>query len=142
MIYIKTLDVSAPLRYLWLKHVTGVDLNVHCARCLVGKYMDNISPHNPHTTDIQLNNGIYYLCGVSLPYVWEKNFHIAFEYSEGSRIEYANNGISVVIENAIELPISESYIDQNNPNAWRKEFRTCRNWQFAHYLKQRKEALG
>lgn len=142
MIYIKTLDVNAPFRYLWLKRVTGVDLSVHCARCLLGKYMDNISPRNPHTTDIQLDNGVYYLCGVSLPYVWEKNFHIAFEYSEGSRIEYANNGISVVIENAAALPISESYIDRTDPHAWKKEFRTCRNWQFAHYIKQRNEALG
>lgn len=142
MIYIKTLDVNAPFRYLWLKRVSGVDLSVHCARCLLGKYMDNISPHNPHTTDIQLDNGVYYLCGVSLPYVWEKNFHIAFEYSEGSRIEYANNGISVVIENAVALPISESYIDRTDRNAWKKEFRTCRNWQFAHYIKQRIKALG
>ena len=137
MIYIKTLDVSAPFRYLWLKRVIGVDLSVHCARCLVGKYTDNISPRNPHTTDIQLDDGIYYLCGVSMPYNWAKNFHLAFEYSEGSRIEYANNGISVVIENARALPISESYIDQSDPNAWKKEFRTCRNWQFAHYLNKR-----
>lgn len=137
MICIKTLDVNAPFRYLWLKRVTGVDLSVHCARCLKGQYMDNINPRNPHTTYIQLANGIYYLCGVSLPYNWAKNFHIAFEYSEGSRIEYAKNGISVVIENAVELPISESYIDQTDPNAWKKEYRTCRNWQFAHYLHKR-----
>lgn len=141
MITIKTLDVTARFRYLWLKHVTGVDLSVHCARCLKGKYMDNISPHNPHTTDIQLNNGVYYLCGVTLPYVWEKNFHLAFEYSEGSRIEYESNGISVVIENAAALPISEEYIDQSDPNAWKKEYRTCRNWQFAHWLKQQNKAL-
>lgn len=137
MIYIKTLDVNAPFRYLWLKHVTGVDLSVHCARCLVGKYMDNISPRVPHTADIQLDNGVYYLCGVSLPYIWANNFHIAFEYSEGSHIECESNGISVVIENAVALPISEEYIDQSDPNAWRKEYRTCRNWQFAHYLNHR-----
>lgn len=137
MIYIKTLDVNAPFRYLWLKRVIGVDLSVHCARCLVGKYMDNISPRNPHTIDIQLDDGIYYLCGVSMPYNWAKNFHLAFEYAEGSRIEYASNGISVVIENARALPISESYIDQSDPNAWKKEFRTCRNWQFAHFLNKR-----
>lgn len=137
MICIKTLDVNAPFRYLWLKRVTGVDLSVHCARCLKGQYMDNISPRNPHTTDIKLVDSIYYLCGVSLPYNWAKNFHIAFEYSEGSRIEYANNGISVVIENAVALPISESYIDQTDQHAWKKEYRTCRNWQFAHYLNKR-----
>lgn len=137
MIYIKTLDVNAPFRYLWLKRVTGVDLSVHCARCLLGKYMDNISPHAPHTTDIQLDNGVYYLCGVSLPYVWDKNFHVAFEYSEGEVVQTSYNGISVVIENAKALPISESYIDQTDPNAWRKDYRSCRNWQFAHYLKRR-----
>ena len=137
MIYIKTLDVNAPFRYLWLKHVTGVDLNVHCARCLQGEYINGISPRNPHTTDIELNDGVYYLCGVSLPYVWEKNFHIAFEYKADSRIEYENNGISVVIENAARLPVSEEYVDSSHPKAWKKEFRTCRNWQFAHYLNKR-----
>ena len=137
MIYIKTLDVNAPFRYLWLKRVNGVDLSVHCARCLKGQYMDNISPRNPHHPEIELDNGVYYLCGVSLPYVWEKNFHVAFEYSEGEHVECSYNGISVVIENAKALPISEEFIDQTDPNAWRKEYRTCRNWQFAHYLNTR-----
>lgn len=134
MIYIKTLSVNAPFRYLWLKHVKGVDLNVHCARCLHGEYIDGISPRNHDHPEIELEDGVYYLCGVSLPYVWEKNFHLAFCYSEGSRIEYENNGISVVIENAARMPILESSIDESHPKAGNKQFRTCRNWQFAHFL--------
>lgn len=141
MITIQTLDVNAPFRYLWLKRVTGIDLTVHCARSLLGHYLPNISPRAPRTTNIQLDNGIYYLCGVSMPYTWAKNFHLAFEYAENSRIEYSHNGISVIIENARALPISASYIDPSDPNASKKEFRTCRNWQFAHYLKQRNKAL-
>ena len=127
MIYIKTLSVNAPFRYLWLKHVRGVDLNVHCARCLHGEYIDGISPRNHEHPEIELEDGVYYLCGVSLPYVWEKNFHLAFCYSEGSRIEYENNGISVVIENAARMPILESSIDETHPKAGNKQFRTCRN---------------
>ena len=137
MIRISSLDVNAPLRYLWLKNVKGVDLSVHCARCLKGEYIDNISPKVPHTENIVLEDGIYYLCGVTLPYVWRKNFHLAFEYCEGESIDYESNGIHVVIENAVRLPISEEYIDQNDANAALREFSTCRNWQFAHYLKRR-----
>lgn len=138
MIYLKTLNVNAPFRYLWLKRVIGVDLNQHCARCLLGKYVENISPRTPHHPEIELEDGVYYLCGVSLPYVWEKNFHLAFCYSEGSRIEYESNGISVVIENAERMPILESSIDESHPKAGKKEFRSCRNWQFAHFLNKRK----
>jgi len=136
MIYIKRLDVNASFRYLWLKHVIGVDLTQHCARCLKGTYVENISPRNSQHPEIELKNGVYYLCGVSLPYVWEKNFHLAFHYKEGAHIEYENNGISVVIENAERLPISEKFIDQTAPHAKNKQFYTCRNWQFAHYLNQ------
>lgn len=138
MIYIKTLTVNAPFRYLWLKNVVGVDLTQHCARCLLGKYVENISPRTHSHPEIELRDGVYYLCGVSLPYVWDKNFHLAFSYCEGSRIEYENNGISVVIENAQRMPIMETYIDESHPKAWKKEFRTCRNWQFAHYLNKQK----
>lgn len=138
MIYMKTLSVNAPFRYLWLKHVIGVDLTKHCARCLLGNYVKNINPRNPNHPEIELEDGVYYLCGVSLPYVWEKNFHLAFCYSEGCRIEYESNGISVVIENAERMPILESHINDSDPNAWKKEFRTCRNWQFAHFLNKRR----
>lgn len=137
MITIKELTVSKPFRYLWLKNITGIDLTVHCAKCLKGEYISQVNNRITSLNDLSLDNGIYYLCGVSMPYVWDNNYHLAFEYKEGNTIFYSNKGVHIVIENAQLLPISESYIDDTNIKAQYKSYRTCRNWQFAHYLSKR-----
>lgn len=131
------INVSKPFRYLWLKNIVGVSLSVHCAGCLRGTYSKAVNPNMQHAENIELENGVYYLCGVSKPYVWQNNFHLAFEYCKGETLHYQNNGIEVEIEDAVSLPISEKYIDTNNPHSDERQYRTCRNWQFAHYLKQR-----
>lgn len=134
MIVIKSLDVTKPFKYLWLKNVKGVDLSVHCAKCLVGEYDKHVSNRIYSLGNYEIENGIYYLCGVSKPYKWENNFHLAFEYSENASIVYKDNGISVVIENAKRLPINTDYIDETNMHAHKPAYNTCRNWQFANYL--------
>jgi hypothetical protein len=97
---------------------------------LVGNYSKAVN------TNLQVLNNhklyaypakIYYLCGVSKPYKWANNFHLAFEYCLGEKVVVNRNGIIIVIENARELPIRvvpQSITDK-------KEFTTCRNWQFA-----------
>ena len=137
MINIKQLTVSKPFKYLWLKHITGIDLNVHCAKCLKGEYISDVNNKITSLKDLPLQNGVYYLCGVSLPFVWVNNFHLAFEYSEGDVVRYSNNGIEIIIENAVSLPISEKFIDETNNKAKYKSYNTCRNWQFANYLKSK-----
>ena len=134
MIIIKHMSVTKPFKYLWLKKVEDIDLSVHCAKCLVGQYINTINTRQKTYADIELQDGIYYLCGVALPYKWSNNFHLAFKYSKGSQITFDSNGISVVIQDAIQLPIDEKYIDTNDKHAHLKTYRTCRNWQFAHYL--------
>lgn len=134
MITIKNMSVIKPFKYLWLKKVENIDLSVHCAKCLVGEYINAINNRQQSFADIELQDGIYYLCGVAIPYNWDNNFHLAFKYSKGSQITYENNGISVIIHNAIQLPIDEKYIDTTHNKAHLKTYRTCRNWQFAHYL--------
>lgn len=134
MITIKGMTVTKPFKYLWLKHITGIDLSVHCAKCLKGEYISRINNRITTEKDICLQDGIYYLCGVSLPYVWDNNFHLAFAYSQGETIDYCSNGIHILIKNARALPISTEYIDWGNPKAKSKAYNTCRNWQFAHYL--------
>ncbi len=136
MITIKRMNVTKPFKYLWLKKVEDIDLSVHCAKCLVGQYINAVNTKQKDYEDIELEDGIYYLCGVALPYKWDNNFHLAFKYSEGNSITYENNGISIVIQNAIQLPIDEKYIDITDKHAHLKTYRTCRNWQFAHYLNQ------
>lgn len=76
----------------------------------------------------------FYLCGVTTPYVWENNFHLAFQKKEGSEIDIEEHGIKIRIKNAQCITFSEEDIDKTYPHANEEEYYTCRNWQFAHYL--------
>lgn len=68
MITIRTLKVSAPFSYLWLKHVTGVNLAVHCAHCLLGEYDPRIKANLTEISNIPLPDAPYhYLCGSAAP---------------------------------------------------------------------------
>ena len=136
MIIIKSITKSKPFMYFWLKSVDDVNLSQHCAKCLVGEYSNRVNASQKHVENITLENGVYYLCGVSKPYNWNNNFHLAFKYSEGETIIYSSNGVDVIIENAVALPISPDYIDPEDINAHKKAYSTCRNWQFAHYFKK------
>lgn len=138
MIIVKDLTVAKPFMYIWLKRVTGVDLDQHCARCLLGSYHPAINNQIKHIPSLELEDGVWYLCGVSKPYRWKNNFHLAFEYSAGSEISYSSNGISLTIENAKQLPINEEYVNPQNVHCSQKEYYTCRNWQFANYLASNK----
>lgn len=131
---IKKYSNSGSYAYLWLKEVKGVDLTHHCANCLVGEYDNRIKQSIKNASDLELNNSIYYLCGVARPFNWNDNFHLAFEPCDGETLIYSDRGIQIEIENAISLPISDSFIDPYHPKAKFKTYRTCRNWQFSHYL--------
>ena len=136
MATIREINVDGAFRYLWLKHVTGVDLSVHCARCLLGEYDNRISDDTRHASGLVLPSApFHYLCGVSSPYVWARNFHLAFREKEGYIVEVARHGIRIVIEDAEEVPFGETDIDPLDPHAHLKAYRTCRNWQFAHKVK-------
>lgn len=137
MITIRTLRVSAPFSYLWLKHVTGVNPAVHCARCLLGEYDPRINANLLQLNNITLPEAPYHcLCGVSRPYVWNRNFHLAFREKEGSLLTVQRNGISIGMENAEEVPFSQNDIDPSDPHSMSRPYRTCRNWQFAHKIKK------
>lgn len=139
MIKICNLEVSKNFKYLWLKSVTGVDLTVHCARCLKGEYDNRVNSKIKKVENIALAGDIYYLCGVSLPYVWSNNFHLAFEESNGNHFVFENNGVKISVENAKMIYFSDEDIDKTLPQAKRKEFFTCRNWQFANKIMRRFE---
>lgn len=133
MITIRKLAINAPFRYLWLKQVRGVELGSHCARCLLGEYDKRIRAGMKEGRDIVLPDApYYYLCGVSMPYRWELNFHLAFQEKEGERLITSRLGISVEIENAAEVPFSQQDINPADRHAGCKSYYTCRNWQFAH----------
>lgn len=138
MVKITELKVTGRFRYLWLKYITGVNLKVHCARSLLGVYSKKISPSmktikKPIILD-ENESEIFYLCGVTVPYRWENNFHLAFKRKLGETLHVERNGICITIENAVEIPITPDCIDPCDPNAKKKEYATCRNWQFAYML--------
>jgi len=133
---IETLTVSKPFMYLWLKTVTDVDLSNHCAKALIGEYNSNINAEIKELRNLEISNDIHYLCGVSKPYNWYKNFHLAFRYSKGNILEYSSNGISIVIQDAEMLPISTDYLDLTDVNIHKRSYRACRNWQSAHYFEK------
>lgn len=130
---IRHIEQKRLFRFVWLKYVTGVNTNVHCARCLLGYYSERISPTLERLTDIRLSERdckYYYLCGVSSPYRWEENFHIAFRFKPGATLRVNELGIELEIENAERIPIVklEKY---NHPKGKLGAYTTCRNWQFA-----------
>ena len=117
----------------WLKSVEDVDLSKHCIGCLVGKRNYDIKQESGCTVSLK-SNRIWYLCGVTYPYIWENNFHLAFKYSPGQRIVIDRKGVKLVLQNAEEIPITDEYIDWELPQAKDPKFHTCRNWQFANYI--------
>ncbi len=132
-----SIEVEAPFRYLWLKYVTGVNLNIHCAGGLKGKYSTEIS-NKTKSAEMVLDEHeakAYYLCGVSTPYNWAKNFHLAFISAPGSSLLYESNGIAVNIKNVQRVQFEEynARMQSQSEKRDRKEFYTCRNWIFANY---------
>ena len=124
MIEIKEIKVNNKFRYLWLKYIMKTQLSVHCAQCLVGEYSEKINPNIGEKHKIQLDEApakAYYLCGVSSPYNWNKNFHLAFIEKEGETININENGIEIIIENAKRIPITQEDIDWNYKHANKKE---------------------
>lgn len=133
---ITTFEVKAPFKYLWMKYVTGVNLNVHCARCLEGTYSKRLDNKGPIALPLPLDEveaKYFYICGVSSPYKWENNFHLAFRYKKGSIIAGQENGIQIVIEDAEYINI-EKKAHYQHENGILRTYYTCRNWQFANQI--------
>ncbi len=129
MITIRDIHVYGKFRYLWLKGVTGVNLKVHCAKCLLGEYDERVYPEMETARNLVLKPApYYYLCGVAKPYRWGKNFHLAFREKEGAKLTFSENGILITIDNAERVTFSQADIDQKDPHAFQSQYCTCRNW--------------
>ena len=132
MIVIRSLKVSTPFSYLWLTHITGVNLAVHCFHCLPGEYDPRIKANLTEVPNITLpDTPSHYLCGVNRPYVWSRNFHLAFREKEGSLLTVRRNGIYIELENAEEEKFSMA---DAAPHYRSKNYRTCCHWQFAYKI--------
>lgn len=129
---IKINGIDRKFSSLWLKSVYDVKLDKHCINCLVGERDYRIKQEVG--CEFSLAPTVYYLCGVTYPYVWANNFHLAFQPKEGSTINITRKGLSLTITNAEEIMFSEDDIDKTLPNADDPKYYTCRNWQFANYF--------
>lgn len=144
-IVIKEMKTKRNWMYLWGKYVNGVDLENHCAKCLLGKYSKKINKDTKEVKNLVLDEGsskIFYLCGVTKPYVWEDNFHLALRYKEGCNIKINKKSIYLELENAEELPIDFDINNCEHEKKTKKEYSTCRNWQFAYLYKNMIEKEG
>jgi len=134
-------------KYLWLKYVVDADLSQHCQKSLVGirsrkfskgaKYGYADKP--PILLDETANSPFaYYICGVSEPYRWDYNFHLAFKFVPQSTCEVKTAREHFILDHAERIDIEnlERFIDRGDPNYGNTEFRTCRNWIFANYVQR------
>jgi len=134
---IRSFTTKGGFRYLWLKYVTGFDLSVHCARCLLGSYSNYFRAGITGVWQVKLNEApadYYYLCGVTEPFVWRDNLHLAFRYKQGSTIEYDWRGTHIVIDDAEQIEIQRLQDYSLEPTGKDAAFHTCRNWRFAYQI--------
>jgi hypothetical protein len=138
------------LEYLWLEYIESVDLEQHCKRTFIGTTSRKVGTRlisgarNPVIfKHVILNEGdarAFYLCGVSDPYVWRNNVHLAFVADQNSTIEFDSHSIHAVIVGARQIEITRDDIDFNHPKAHDRFFHTCRNWQFAWTFERLRKA--
>ncbi|MFE9097783.1 hypothetical protein [Streptomyces sp. NPDC007264] len=80
----------------------------------------------------------WYVCALPHPWDWTKNAHLAFEYDEGHHWEGPAlvPDLQVTLDNA--RPIT-GWGEHSIPATARRRsqflYRTCRNWQFAWWLR-------
>lgn len=124
-------------RYFWLKTVRGFNASTHCARCLIGDYNADVKADMKTGVEIKLDypeGVILYLCGVSVPYRWVNNLHIAMRAKPGvSFFVEAYNGDRVTIDGAELITFDDRAARELYPERG-KQFLTCRNFQFGAHL--------
>lgn len=129
---IEKFESSRAWMYLWLKAIKGFNLDNHCARALTGPY----EPRDNMAAGVELKDSkVYYLCGVSKPYRWDENFHLAFQHKPGHILHINEKGLEVVIRDAEQIIFPAlSKGEATHPKGDQREFYTCRNWQFAYQM--------
>ena len=113
--------------YFWIKTIESINIENHCAKTFVGKYLKG----NEIETDIK----DVYICGVSKPFSYNNNLHIALKYKEGSNITINEKDVLITVQNAERIEIKALKRGEiNGANGLKKDFYTCRNWQYSNQL--------
>jgi len=128
-------DVGGGWRYFWAKTVTGFDASIHCMQCLIGDRIEGISPKlltKGGKVGKRFKTGtMLYICGVSYPYIWDRNFHMPVRVKRGASSRARTyTGAIVTVEGAERIAFNDhaalAHFGQKGPR-----FLTCRNFQFA-----------
>lgn len=80
---------------------------------------------------------VLYLCGVSAPYVWSRNFHLALVVQHGGLVRTnAYTGDVVEISGCDLIPFDDAEARRRFP-AKGSAYLSCRNYQFgAHHFRE------
>ena len=121
---------------IWLKGVRAVDLNTHCITTFIGsryKVIDRKLPVQTFSIEPAVGEEALYLCGVTYPYRWADNAHLAIRPNPDAQWHGDAHvpGLRVTMLGA--EPIfgwGESDVDPNHPMFGDRLYRTCRNLQF------------
>lgn len=120
--------------YLWLKKVVRFDDTKHCAQCLVGSYEVAFGVRAAMNRTIRLPRyqvgDIIYVCGVSKPYRWDMNRHLAARIKPMARCKVElHDGSVIYLEGAQEIPFDDHAARNLYPDR-SERFLSCRNFQF------------
>ncbi|MEV0438440.1 hypothetical protein AB0I84_11070 [Streptomyces spectabilis] len=142
-IYIESRD-----RYqiMWLAGIRHVALGQHCLRSFGQPDRPRVNPaRRNQLLELPTQNPplAWYLCALPQPWDWSKNAHLAFEAAPGEQWDGPAlvPGLFVRLNNA--RPIigwGEHSIPPEEPLRRSIRYRTCRNWQFAWWLRIHRNA--
>src|SRR4051812_6645559 len=139
------IEKRADYRILWLAGIRQLDFTQHCLKTFVDCDKPRLDVrrryqrlHLPAATQPVA----WYLCALPIPWDWSRNAHPAFEWApretwEGDALV---PGLGVKLANA--RPIfgwGEHSIPPTEPLRRSRLHRTCRNWQFAWWLRANRQ---
>lgn len=138
-----TLEVKRKYSFFWLRAIRNVRIDKCCAKCFIGHPFHEVYEATRFKDkaivelDIKPETYVkaYYLCGLSLGFKYDENTHVAFVPAQEETIEIDNERIALKITDARRIDF-ESY-KPSPEGEYTEEQRTCRNWIFANYIRDR-----
>ncbi|TQF05531.1 hypothetical protein E6W39_29025 [Kitasatospora acidiphila] len=143
-----TVEIRAREDYgiMWLAGIRHVALDQHCLKSFGRPDRATVHPCTKlQTVHLPTANPplAWYLCALPIPWNWAANAHLAFEAAPG----YHWEGQALVPGLEVRLvgakPITgwgEHSVPASEPHRSLRRYRTCRNWQFAWWLRQNRAA--
>ncbi|MFI6089550.1 hypothetical protein [Streptomyces sp. NPDC051218] len=137
------IDIEArdSYRIMWLAGIREIDQTQHCLKTFGECDRPHINIHQRRQTlHLPAANPpvAWYLCALPIPWDWSRNAHLAFEHAPGETWEgdALVQGLGVRLTNARPiLGWGEHSIPLDAGNRSSRLYRTCRNWQFAWWLR-------